>query len=140
MARARAACIVFDDDRVLLMHRSRDGQQYDVVPGGGIEQNETARDACLRELFEETSLRAATARLIMTQQNDSGATTDYFLIDDPVGHPRIGAPEAERESPSNHYELRWVALRDIHTIPLRPETAVEAIATAFSLRSEDTQR
>lgn len=136
MARGRAACIVFDDGHVLLMHRSRDGQQYYVVPGGGIEPNETAQQACLRELFEETSLRAATARLIISHEDQDGSRTDYFLIDDPIGRPRLGGPEAERNSPANHYELRWVPAQDIATIPLRPARAVAAINMAYSRAQE----
>ena len=81
MTRARAACIVVDraNANVLLMHRSRAGQQYYVVPGGGIEPGETAQQACLRELAEETSLRATRTRLILSDDHD-GARTDYFLI------------------------------------------------------------
>lgn len=132
MARARAACIVFDLDQVLLMRRSRDGQEYYVVPGGGIEPGETALDACLRELPEETSLRATHASPVISNEDQDGARTEYFLIHDPTGRVRLGGPEAERNSPTNQYELRWIALQDIETIPLRPAEAGAAIVTAYA--------
>ncbi|HYI57482.1 MAG TPA: NUDIX domain-containing protein [Microlunatus sp.] len=133
MTRARAACIVFDHDNahVLLMRRFRDGQHYYVVPGGGIEPGETAREACLRELTEETSLRATQIRLTFTSDHD-GARTAYFLIEDAEGVPRIGGPEADRNSPTNQYELRWVALHDLASIALRPVGAVTAITAAHA--------
>ena len=133
MTRARAACIVFDGNaHVLLMHRLRQGQQYYVVPGGGVETEETAPEACLRELFEETSLRATRLQLVSTDENDDGARTDYFLVEDAEGEPRIGGPEAQRNSPTNQYELRWVALHDLGIIPLRPDGAVAAITAAYA--------
>ena len=134
MTRARAACIVFDHDNahVLLMRRFRDGQHYYVVPGGGVGTEETAREACLRELFEETSLRATHLRLVSTDEDHDGARTDYFLIEDAEGVPRIGGPEADRNSPTNQYELRWVALQDLASIALRPVGAVTAMTAAHA--------
>ena len=49
-------CMLFDgDNRVLLVrHTYMDGWHF---PGGGVDPGESAREAAVRELFEETGLR-----------------------------------------------------------------------------------
>lgn len=130
MTRERAACIVLDRDLVLLMRRYRDGQHYYVIPGGGIEPGETALEACLRELSEETSLHATHASLIVTNRESDGSGTHYFLVEDVTGVPQLGGPEATRNSPTNQYELCWIQRQDVEKMPLRPATAAPAISMA----------
>lgn len=50
----RAVAVVLDDEALLVIDREKDGRRYLVLPGGGIEPGETAEQACLRELHEET--------------------------------------------------------------------------------------
>lgn len=56
----RAAGILIEDEKVLLIHRTRerDGaiREYYVVPGGGIEEGETIEEATKREVKEETGI------------------------------------------------------------------------------------
>ncbi len=44
------------DDKILMIHRKRDGEVYYVVPGGGVEEGETVVEAAYRETDEETGL------------------------------------------------------------------------------------
>lgn len=130
MIRRRAACLVFGDDQVLLMWRLRGDQEYYVVPGGGIEVGETSAEACLRELSEETSLHAIAVTPVESTTDDAGRT-DYFLVHDAEGEPRLGGPEAERDGPGNRYELRWIPIGRLHTLSLRPPAAYEVIKKAY---------
>ena len=52
----RAVAIVIRDKQVLLMWRKLHGHEYYVLPGGGVEGEETVEEAVLREIQEETSL------------------------------------------------------------------------------------
>ncbi|MDQ4129191.1 MAG: NUDIX domain-containing protein [Actinomycetota bacterium] len=45
----RAAVIMVNDGRILLMHRRRTDRDYCVAPGGGVEPGETAMDAGVQE-------------------------------------------------------------------------------------------
>ncbi len=52
----RVSALIFRDDKILLFHRFRDGNEYWVIPGGGVEEGETVEEALQRELWEETSI------------------------------------------------------------------------------------
>jgi 8-oxo-dGTP pyrophosphatase MutT (NUDIX family) len=52
--------ILDPDDHVLMQHfRTREGWEGWITPGGGIEGEETPREAALRELVEEVGVRDA---------------------------------------------------------------------------------
>jgi ADP-ribose pyrophosphatase YjhB (NUDIX family) len=52
--RVRSAAVVVRNESLLVIHRFKDGRTYCVLPGGGVEDGETLRKACERELLEET--------------------------------------------------------------------------------------
>ena len=53
-SKARVGCrgIVIKDFRMLISHEVNTG--YYLIPGGGLEENETLEECCVREVFEET--------------------------------------------------------------------------------------
>ena len=79
----RAAVVSMRDDRLLAIRRTKQGRRYAVLPGGGIELNESAQEAALRELLEETGLPGEVLRHLWTLDHD-GRLADYFLVAVPV--------------------------------------------------------
>lgn len=53
----RVGAILRRDNKILLIHRHKNGQEYWVLPGGGIEDEETLEMALRREVMEETSMK-----------------------------------------------------------------------------------
>ncbi|MGE6376002.1 NUDIX domain-containing protein [Peribacillus muralis] len=45
-----------EKDKVAMLRRNREGTEYYVFPGGGIEKGETPETAAKREAFEELGL------------------------------------------------------------------------------------
>ena len=75
------------------------GHHYAVLPGGGVEDGETAEAAALRELREETTLTTRIDRLLWTGRHN-GRPASYFLVAAaPAGHPPPANPAAPQPSP-----------------------------------------
>jgi 8-oxo-dGTP pyrophosphatase MutT (NUDIX family) len=115
----RAAAVVVDGDRVLLMKRHRDGRDYAVLPGGGVEEGETPAEAVLRELHEETTLTAAIERVLGSGWHGERPVT-YFLMTDVRGTAVLSGPELAKHRPDNRFELVWVTADRFAELGLHP--------------------
>ncbi len=75
--RVRASGICIRDNKILLIHRinlelEKEKQEYYVIPGGGVEDNETIEDAVIREMKEETSLDVTLGELFYELEDYDG--------------------------------------------------------------------
>ena len=52
----RAAAVIIEGERLLVVRRKRETKEYSVLPGGSIEFGECPEAACCREVKEETGL------------------------------------------------------------------------------------
>lgn len=60
----RAQVVLLRDDRILMALHRRQHDHYWVLPGGGVEPNETPEEAAVREVQEETGLDIRIQRLL----------------------------------------------------------------------------
>ncbi len=62
--RLGCSAVIFNDtrDKVLLTRRADNGLWC--LPGGAVDPGETVEEACIREIWEETGLRARIVRLV----------------------------------------------------------------------------
>lgn len=98
--RDRAVAVAFRDDKLLVMGRQKDGRDYCLLPGGGVEPGEAPEAAALRELAEETGLTGTVQRHLWTIKHHD-RLAHYFLVSvcrpgttDPWGTRGISQPEA----------------------------------------------
>ena len=78
--RPGASAIIFDVAReTILMTQRQDNRRW-CLPGGGMDPGESAAEACVREVLEETGLEAQVTRLIGIY------TTPDILIEYPDGN------------------------------------------------------
>ena len=118
--------MIVDGDRILLMRRRKRGEDYYVVPGGGIEPGETPEEAAVREAREETGLDVRLDRNLGVIE-DNGRQGHYFLATEFDGEQAVGGPERERMSPENRYDLEWIGVGRLREIDLRPSHAISAL-------------
>ena len=84
--RAAASAAIFRDDGHVLIGRRAKSPRRDVwsLPGGHIEPGETASEAALREVREETAVRAEILGLVdindVVIRNDAGELTAHYLL------------------------------------------------------------
>ncbi|XP_075945966.1 nudix (nucleoside diphosphate linked moiety X)-type motif 4a [Anarhichas minor] len=78
----RAACLCFKnekEDEVLLVSSSRHPDQW-IVPGGGMEPEEEACGAAVREVYEEAGVKGKLGRLLgIFEQNKDGKHRTYVF-------------------------------------------------------------
>lgn len=104
------------------MRRRKAGEEYYVVPGGGVEEGETSEEAAVREAKEETGLDIALERKLGVLR-DGARTVHYFLAASHRGKLRVGSPERYRRTADNVYELEWVDAERLEKVSLRPAHA-----------------
>lgn len=81
MGRLRSQAIVVEGDRILLVKTHLGNRDDYELPGGGIENGETPKEAAVRELFEETGIKGKIIRLASKYYNGFAQEYNYsFLI------------------------------------------------------------
>lgn len=118
--RTAARVIILDASSSVLLvryaeHRPGRGASYWATPGGGIEEGESARDAAIRELQEETGLPGTVGVQLFTHVKQfelpSGWVAqeeEYFLV-----RRTVTAPPVRNSSPEPIIEHRWWRLEEL---------------------------
>src|SRR5512140_2508756 len=105
----RAAAIIISKRHILLIHRIRAGKDYYVFPGGHIEEGESAEEACVREVLEETGLNVAWLEPAFDYAAP-GRPAHYFFVEVQPGTLMLTGPETQKRSEQNRYLLEWIPL------------------------------
>ena len=114
--------IIIEDDYVYAMFRRRikdDGtiKEYYVIPGGGIEENETLEENLLREMKEEFSVDVKINGYLGKDEGED-SIANFFSCSIINGTPTLGGEEKERCTENNYYEIRKVPIKDLDKIDI----------------------
>ena len=128
----RAAGVIIKDNKILLMRRIKNNQEYYVFPGGGVEKGESAEEAAIREIKEELSLDIKIDKLLFEIENQ-GRQEYYYLIKEFSGQPWLGGEEKQRMNENNQYYPVWVELDKLADLGnLYPELAKGKIIELYT--------
>jgi 8-oxo-dGTP pyrophosphatase MutT (NUDIX family) len=118
-----AVVVVRQEDRFLLVHESKHGQQW-YLPAGRVEPGETLAEAAARETLEETGVPVRITGVIRVEHSPRG---DYarlrvvFLAEPTDDTPPKSQPDEESLAAA------WVRWQDLDLYPLRGEDVRDLI-------------
>ena len=112
--------IIIENDYVYFMFRRRikeNGKikEYYVIPGGGINENETLEENVKREVKEEFSVDVKINGYIGKDESEE-TIANFFSCSIISGTPKLGGEELDRCTESNYYEVRKVKIEDLDKI------------------------
>ncbi len=100
-------CMVYKDDKVLVLDKVNDDWNGITFPGGHVEKDESFTDSVIREVFEETGLTITSPQLcgIKDWTNEDGSR--YMVL-----FYKTNLFEGELKS-SDEGKVFWLALKDL---------------------------
>ena len=125
--------ILIQDDQLLVIHRIKGDREYYVIPGGGVEDNETLIQALKREMLEEVGIQVD----VLNEQpiytyHDQDSIQYFYVVSYVSGEYGTGTgPEFEKQVSTNQYLLEFISFKDIKNICLVPEFLKEKLLKDF---------
>lgn len=132
MVKKRANVLIKNKGKILLMHRIKNGIEYFVLPGGGVEDGESIVDAAIREAKEETGLDVTIDGELWKYHNSTDDRDHfYYLVTKYSGSLKLGGHEVDRVSETNKYFLEWHDLRKLNDVKFFPEDIKTKVLETF---------
>jgi ADP-ribose pyrophosphatase YjhB (NUDIX family) len=122
--RQRAVGIIVQNNKILLIHRIKDNEEYYCLPGGGVEDNEISEDAVIREIQEELNVIIESTKKVFEFENKEEIET-YYLINRFSGLMKIiGDMKPGRNMKDS---VEWCDKKKIEQVNLVPLKAKQLI-------------
>ena len=80
MTRPRACGALLNDGCILMVRHVGPDRAYWTLPGGAVDAGETPAEAVVREMHEETGLRAQAVRLLFETAYGDDASPEYCFL------------------------------------------------------------
>lgn len=125
-----ASAIINKDNRILMI-RTKDSNSWN-IPSGGVEVGETAEEACIREISEETGYETKIVKELHTKNTiikEYKVTTQYFLCEVTGGEIQYQDPDEEIE------EISWKNSNEFSKLMLtypEDQEVIEQLLSDFS--------
>jgi len=134
--RRAARAIILNKDQILVLHRNKFGQEYDILIGGGVEMGESPEEALLREIQEECGVSVSQPRLVFIEQAPDPYGVQYIYLCQYVsGEPVLDSNSTEfkiSELGSNHYQPVWRNVADLGKLPFKSTALKNAIINSIN--------
>ncbi len=122
--RQRATAIVIKDNKIILLKRIKNGSEYFIFLGGGVDEGETIEQGLVHEVKEELCLDISTWKHLYDVEiekstffiNSVHQKYYIFLITEFKGIPEIGGPEKEASNENNQYFIEWVPIEKLSSM------------------------
>ena len=130
--------IITHNDKILLMLRKKNGEEYYTLVGGQVAEGEDQEQALAREVFEETGLKVAKAQLVFIQNLEEPYSSQFIYACDVGQNPGPAALQAGSEedvlnkSGDNMHYLQWVDIARFKELEFRTSALQSAVAKGLA--------
>lgn len=134
--RRAVRAIIIEDGKILVIARNKQGDQYFTLPGGKVGDNETNEQALKREIYEETSLKISSQRLVFVEEHPEPYNEQYIYLCEAEPHGDVGLHAASEELMMNRLGTNihtpvWVYSSSFGNLPFRTPQLSEAIVAGI---------
>jgi 8-oxo-dGTP diphosphatase len=131
-----ARAIIIENDKMLLMHRNKDGNEYFTLVGGRIHEQEAPEHGLAREVKEETGLDVTSCRLVYVEDHPAPYNRQYIFLCQVAPHSAIAIQETSEEAllnkiSTNLHEPLWIAVSSFPKLSFLTMQLQAAIVTAL---------
>ena len=135
--RKAARAIIIEDNKMLLMHREKEGHSYYTLVGGKINDNEDKEEALKREVKEETGLDIIECKLVFIEEHPEPYNEQYTYLCKVAPHTKIGLQLTSEEALMNKAGINmhtplWIEVNHFKNIPFRTVQLQSAIRDAIT--------
>jgi len=117
--RIRLAGVAVRGDKILLVKHERDGRQYFLLPGGGLEWGETCAEGLAREFEEELSLKVKVGPLLFLNESIEPRGRRHIL--NLTFRVRIMGGDLRLHADCRLKAVEWVSRQDLMKRTFYPE-------------------
>ncbi len=131
-----ARAIIFENGKILVMHRQKYGSEYFTLVGGRSNENETMEQTLVREVKEETGMQVVAAKLVYIEMHQSPYNEQYIYVCNVAPHEGIAVQDASEEGEMNRFEANvhkpyWVEVKAFSSMPFRTPQLQQAIVNGI---------
>ena len=133
--RYRVGCIIIEDGCVLMATNKKANYYYSI--GGGVHMGESAEDAVVREVFEETGVHYQIDRLVFVHENffvDTSNSAIKGFESHEVAFYFLMKPQGTKELPAHQSTcidgdefVEWIPIDKFHEYKAFPEFFAEKL-------------
>lgn len=118
--RQAVRAIIIKNNRLIVMHRNKFGEEYVTLPGGNIELGETPEQALHREVYEETQFKVHNLRYVFIEHCEHPYGDQHVFLCDYEGSDEPVLMDGSEESHINKlgknlYTPMWLPLEQLAT-------------------------
>jgi len=128
-----ARAIIVQDGKILVMHRNKEGSEYFTLVGGRANATETAEQALVREVMEETGLTVTESRLVFFEKHSPPYNEQYIFLCKVAPHESVMIQSTSEEGLMNRIGINthkpvWASTEAFSHLHFRTPQLQDAIA------------